>query len=64
LDFNIAISPLMPPSLGIWDTADCLEVGPTKLLIYSQLWPQQVAIFSVLSVRGAGERNGHDKESE
>jgi hypothetical protein len=28
--------------LGIWDTEDYLEVGPTKLLIYLK-WPQQVA---------------------
>jgi hypothetical protein len=27
----------MPPFLGIWDTEDCLEVGPTKLLIISNV---------------------------
>src|SRR4029453_14336098 len=43
-----AISPLMPSFLGIWDTEDYLEVGPTKLLTYLK-WPQQVAIVSVLS---------------
>jgi hypothetical protein len=39
--------------LGVWDTEDYFQVGPTKLLIYLK-WPQQVAIISVLSVWGAG----------
>jgi hypothetical protein len=58
-----AISPRMTSFLGIWDTEDYLEVGPTKLLIYLK-WPQQVAIVSVLSCGALAERNGHGKRRE
>jgi hypothetical protein len=56
-----AISPRMTSFLGIWDTEDYLEVGPTKLLIYLK-WPQQVAIVSVLSCGALAERNGKRRE--
>ena len=48
-----AISPLITLFLGIWDPWDYL--GRTDLTFdLSQMWPQRVAIVSVLSVWGAG----------
>jgi hypothetical protein len=52
----------MPPVLGIWDTENCLEVGPTKLLIISNV--ATTGGYRFYSERGAlAKRNGHDKES-
>ena len=53
----------MTSFLGIWDTEDYLEVGPTKFLIYL-MWPQQVANRFCSEGAALVERNGHGKRRE